>query len=219
MTTTLRFPRRLGYRFSSLLFAFAVIVGCSSGEQAGDDTTSVASADSAAAAEESAASVDSASTTSPDTAAATPAATGDSIYQRPAEITLTFSGDESYAGSYRAAGTSRACGPSTFGLPGQERRFSFEFPYEGDFEIVDVSFVAEDLPAGGSTTKYSLTVALRNKKGGRPPNLSIQTDRARADDSGTATLTVRGETAELHVTGKDHYGTLDMTVRCGKRAK
>lgn len=219
MTSTLRAPARvLSCVLSSL--AFAIVVGCSSGEQVGEDTAVTDTADAATATEEAgAASADTAPAAPQDTAAADAGNASDSVYHRPADITMSFSGDEMYAGSYRAMGTSRMCGTPKIGLPGEENSFSFEFPFEGDFEIVDVSFSAKELTPAKPTTNFALTVAVRNKKGGRPPNISIRAGQPRSEDSGSATLAVSGETAELHITGKDFYGTLDMTIRCGKKAK
>ena len=64
----------------------------------------------------------------------------DTISRRPVDIALTIGNSRTHAGTYRASGVSRGCGNMVLSMTGQEKAFSVELPYEGDFEIVDLSF-------------------------------------------------------------------------------
>jgi hypothetical protein len=156
-------------------------------------------------------------TAAPAAAQAEPAAAAqrDTISRRPVDIALTIGNSRTYAGSYRASGVSRGCGNMVLSMTGQEQAFNVEFPYEGDFEIVDLSFAADTLAAGAATDKYYLSVSLKTKDGGRPPSFVLRTNEPRFKETGKAKLAVNGGTAQLGVEGRNDLGeTLQMTVVC-----
>lgn len=156
-------------------------------------------------------------TAAPAAAQAEPAAAEqrDTISRRPVEIALTIGNSRTYAGSYRASGISRGCGNMVLSMTGQEKAFNVEFPYEGEFEIVDLSFAADTLAPGTETDKYYLSVSLKTKDGGRPPSFVLRTKEPRFKETGKATLAVNGGTAQLAVEGRNDLGeTLQMTVVC-----
>jgi hypothetical protein len=88
---------------------------------------------------------------------------------RPAAVSLSLSNSRMYEGDYHAAGRTRLCGNAMRAMNGKVNGFNFEFPIEGDFEIVDVAFGAEELPVGSTTSQYYLSVSVKAKRGGRPP--------------------------------------------------
>ena len=154
---------------------------------------------------------------SPAAAPAEPAAAEqrDTISRRLVDIALTIANSRTYAGSYRATGISRGCGNMVLSMTGQEKAFNVEFPYEGDFEIVDLSFAADTLAPGTETDKYYLSVSLKTKDGGRPPSFVLRTKEPRFKETGKAQLAVDGGTAQLTVSGSNDLGeTLKMTVVC-----
>ena len=156
-------------------------------------------------------------TAAPAAAQAEPAAAEqrDTISRRPVDIALTIGNSHTYAGSYRASGISRGCGNMVLSMTGQEKAFNVEFPYEGEFEIVDLSFAADTLAPGTETDKYYLSVSLKTKDGGRPPSFVLRTKEPRFKETGKATLAVNGGAAQLAVEGRNDLGeTLQLTVVC-----
>ena len=156
-------------------------------------------------------------TAAPAAAQAEPAAAEqrDTISRRPVDIALTIGNSRTYAGNYRASGISRGCGNMVLSMTGQEKAFNVEFPYEGEFEIVDLSFAADTLAPGTETDKYYLSVSLKTKDGGRPPSFVLPTKEPRFKETGKAQLAVDGGTAQLTVDGSNDLGeTLKMTVVC-----
>ena len=139
----------------------------------------------------------------------------DTISRRPVDIALSIGNSRTYAGSYRASGISRGCGNMVLSMTGQENAFNVEFPYEAEFEIVDLSFAADTLATGTETDKYYLSVSLKTKDGGRPPSFVLRTREPRFKETGKAQLAVDGGTAQLTVSGSNELGeTLKMTVVC-----
>ena len=124
----------------------------------------------------------------------------DTISRRPVDIALTIANSRTYTGSYRANGISRGCGNMVLTMTGQEKAFNVEFPYEGDFEIVDLSFAADTLAPGTETDKYYLSVSLKTKDGGRPPSFVLRTKEPRFKETGKAELgeEVQATPAFLH---------------------
>ena len=172
--------------------------------------------------------IDSAEEAPPDSAPEAPAAAPaeaapvtqppDTISRRPVDITLTIANAITYEGTYRASGISRGCGNMVLTMTGQEKAFNVEFPYEGDFEIVDLSFAADTLVPGTTTDKYYLAVSLKTKDGGRPPSFVLRTNEPRFKETGQAKLSVDGGTAQLTVEGRNALGaTLQMNVVCKPR--
>jgi hypothetical protein len=136
------------------------------------------------------------------------------------DIVLTMSNSKTYEGQYHASGLSRYCGTMTLGQPQRVKSFTVELPYEGEFVIRDLSFDAETLPSGSTTTSYYLSVSLTTSQGGKPAASVLRTRQPQFNERGTASLTVTGETARLKIDGMDDRGqTLDMTVVCGPKRK
>ena len=144
------------------------------------------------------------------------ASTADLGIDRPATINLDISGTPDSNGSYTSSGPARLCGDAQINLTGNIRAFNFEFPHDGDFEIVDVTFSADDLVAGSSTSSFHLDVTVHAKSGGEPPATVV--DTSNAGNSGSAQLSDSGGTTTLTVTGSDDIGqTLHMVATCGPK--
>ncbi len=131
-----------------------------------------------------------------------------------------MSNSRTYEGHYRAVGLSRFCGTMTLGQPERAKSFSVEFPYEGEFEIRALSFDAESLPSGSTTTNYYVSVSLTTSDGGKPAAIVHRTRKSEFNERGTASLMVTCETARLKIDGHDDRGqTLDLIVVCGPKRK
>ena len=104
----------------------------------------------------------------------------DDGHLRPADITLTLSGTHTNSdGTYASSGAARICGNAMINFTGDLHAFNFEWPYEGEHEIVDVAFGARELSPGTTTPLFSVNVDVHAKAGGEPP--SIVVDRQLAD--------------------------------------
>jgi len=135
---------------------------------------------------------------------------------RPATIHLDISATPDSDGSYTATGPAPLCGDAQINLTGNTRAFNFEFPHSGDFEIIDVTFGADDLVPGSSTSAFHLGVDVHAKAGGEPPGTIV--DTSNAGNGGTAQLSDSGGTTTLTVEGSDDIGqTLHLTATCGPR--
>ena len=139
----------------------------------------------------------------------------DPSLHRPAEITLEIAGREQYTGTYKATGTSRTCGPQPSMMGGPSDRFAVEFPYEGDFDVVDLSFQAEALRSGQNTDRFNMSVSVRTASGGRPPSFVVRAGRG---ESGSASLVREGDTYRLSAKGENSQGTFTLAVTCQPRA-
>ena len=138
---------------------------------------------------------------------------------RPATVSLSLSNSRTYEGDYQASGRARICGNAMRAMNGKVNGFNFEFPVEGDFEIVDVAFAAEELPAGSTTTQYYLSVGVKAKRGGRPPSFVLRTNQPQFHEVGRATRSEEGGTLRIVVEGVNDLGErLQMTAECGPRS-
>jgi hypothetical protein len=147
-----------------------------------------------------------------------PASTAiDDGVDRPASIHLDLSAtDTSSDGSYTSSGPARLCGDAEVNLTGNLRAFNFEFPHSGDYEIVDVTFGADDLVSGAATSSFHLGVTVHAKAGGEPPATIV--DTSNSGNSGTAQLSDSSGTTTLTVDGTDDIGqTIHMVATCGPR--
>lgn len=138
---------------------------------------------------------------------------------RPATITLVLSGTKTQSdGSYTSSGPARFCGDAVIHFTGNTRAFNFEFPATGDYEIGDVTFSADDLLPGSSTTVFHIGVNVTAKDGHEPPATVVDTALAGSDDTGSAQLSEAGGTTTLIVEGADEVGqSIHMTATCGRR--
>jgi hypothetical protein len=139
---------------------------------------------------------------------------------RPATVSLTLSGTTVQAdGTYTASGAARWCGDAVVNLTGNLRAFNFEFPLDGGGDqIGDVTFSAEDLLPGASTTSFHIGVNVKTADGHEPAATVVDTAQAGSDDSGSAQLAESAGTTTLTVVGADEIGqTIQMTATCGPR--
>ena len=144
-------------------------------------------------------------------------AQSDTGTDRPATIHLDLSGtDTDSDGGYTSSGPARLCGNGIAAELGNPRGFGFEFPHSGDYEIIDVTFAADDLVAGASTSTFRVDVTVHAKAGGEPPATVV--DTSHSGNSGTAQLADAGGTITLTVDGSDDIGqTIHMVATCGPR--
>jgi hypothetical protein len=123
-----------------------------------------------------------------------------------------------YDGEYHASERARACGNAMYAMNGKVNGFNFEFPVAGDQEIVDVSFSAEDLASGATTTAYYISVGVKAKIGGQPPSFVIRANQPQYRETGRATRADGGGITRLTVEGVNDRGErLQMQVECGPR--
>jgi hypothetical protein len=147
----------------------------------------------------------------------------DSTLLRPTEVTLTVSNDPHLDGVYRSSGTSIKCGLADYGFPHRMRSFAVEFPDDPSarpMEVAGVTFDADTLPGGSTTSSFYLSARLDTPKVGRPPALVVRAREPRYDEPGTATLVTAGGTDTLRIVGIATRGTkvrLEMTIVCRAR--
>ncbi len=135
---------------------------------------------------------------------------------RPAEISLVLADtmfDED--GSYAASGPATYCGNTAI-LLGNVRAFDFQFTPLGDGDIRDITFDADDLVPGSTTTSFYLSAGVRAPVGGLGPDTVVQPKNPGSGDSGTASLFEANGTSTLIVQGTNvDGGSMNMTVTCG----
>lgn len=138
---------------------------------------------------------------------------------RPTTLTLTVSGTTTGAdGSYSDSGTTRICGNAQLNLTGNTRGFDYSYPFDGEHQIEDVTFDAEDLLPGTSTTSFNVDVNVVASSGGHPPSIVIHPDDPSSGDTGSAQRTDAGGTTTVTVDAKNDAGeSIHMTVTCGPR--
>ena len=143
----------------------------------------------------------------------------DSGNGRPAQLMLVLSGTSTQSdGSYSASGPARLCGNGVYNLTGSLTAFNFEFPLDGDFEIKDVTFSAEDLLPGATNPTFHIGVNVRAKLGGEPPATVVHTDLPGSGDTGSAARSESNGTTTLTVQGTNDFGeTVSLTATCGPR--
>lgn len=135
---------------------------------------------------------------------------------RPAMITLVLSGTSDSDGSYTSNGPARFCGDADFHLTGSRRAFSFEFPWTGDYQIGDVTFGADDLVPGSSTSVFHIGVNVHTATGGEPPATVV--DTTLSGNTGSASVSDAGGTTTVTVDGSDDIGqTIHMMATCAPR--
>lgn len=146
------------------------------------------------------------------------AASQTSINQRKTTARVTITGSPKLRdGSYELTGTSGVCGeiPKEASLTGQAA-FVVEFPNDGspNDPINAISFGSGQLVGGVTKASvFRLQVNVRTANGGRPPAYVLNTDTPK--NTGQATLTVKGTTVTLRVTGQEVMGeTINLEVTC-----
>ena len=141
-----------------------------------------------------------------------------SINQRPTVARVQIAGSPKRRdGSFSLTGTSGVCGeiPKEASLSGRAI-FVVEFPNDGrpNDPISAISFGSHELVGGVTKASiFTLNVTVRTANGGQPPAYVLHTDRPK--NTGQATLTTKGNTVTLRVTGQEVMGeTIDLEVTC-----
>jgi hypothetical protein len=144
----------------------------------------------------------------------------DDGHGRPATIAMTLSGTHTDSdGGYTSSGAARFCGNAVYNLTGNLRAFNFEFPVEGEHEIIDITVGAADLTPGTQTPLFSVNTSVHAKLGGTPPAYVLHPDLPGSADKGTAQRSDSGGTTSLVVKGTNDFGeSIDLNVTCGPRA-
>lgn len=138
---------------------------------------------------------------------------------RSVQVSATVSGTTNgMDGSYEGAGLARACGNAALNLTGNKSSFNLYFPQDEAGAVDDVTFDADDLLAGASTTAFYINLNVTNATGHAPPALVIDTRETGSGDSGTAQRTSSGGSTTLTVNATSDFGeTLTLTATCGPR--
>lgn len=143
------------------------------------------------------------------------------IYQRPTIANVVIAGSKNlYDGTYVTSGTSGICGeiPKMASLTGEDV-FVIEFTGNAPSNaaaVLSMSFGSKELVRGVTKSPvFRLSVHVRTAKGGTPYAYVLNTDQ-KQPVSGQATLTYRGNTAVLQVSGTNEMKeTITLIVSCG----
>jgi hypothetical protein len=140
-----------------------------------------------------------------------------SVSNCPADVRVTFSDSRTYKGSYSSKATARTCGetnPLYFG----KKTFSFEFPEEAkDADAIqDVTFDSEELVGGRkSAAGFMVSVSVKTKEIGHPPDWVVDTTNQRDKASGSASLGGTDSETTLTVKATNSLGEkLELLVTC-----
>jgi hypothetical protein len=135
---------------------------------------------------------------------------------RPSTVTVTIAGNVSGAnGTHTATGLTRVCGNFQLNYAGNPNGFNYEFPYEGEHNPNDVSFAAENLLPGTSTSSFNVDIGITTDQ--ITPSI-IANPGGTAGDAGTATRTEAGGTTTLVIHATNNRSeTIDLTATCGPR--
>ena len=161
--------------------------------------------------------------TTPETTVAPPAGATDSTTSldtgtdRPTTVNVTLSTgiytNEYGDGTFTSAGTARQCGTDEFG----PRGFSFGFPkdIEQHHDVEDVTFGADELLPGTSTSSFSISVNIDPAVQGLRPATVLNPSNPQSGDSGTAQLSVVNGTRSLTVDAAGQGGvTIHLVAVC-----
>lgn len=115
-------------------------------------------------------------------------------------------------GSFTDSATARECG-NDFLYP---NGFGFGFPHDLDpHPIEDVTFSAQELVPGTTTTLFHIGVTISEEAGGAHPGTDLDTSDPQFGASGTAQLTVEGGSRHLVVQAADADGVeIHLTATC-----
>lgn len=134
----------------------------------------------------------------------------------PVTVNVVISGQNYFdsIGSYSATGQARVCGNFLASLDPTSRVFTFEFPLDGQHNPRDVTFSADDLVAGSSTSTFSVAATVVAAAGHEPP--AIVARPGGGDGSGEASLTDKDGTRTLVASATNDFGTtITLTAVCG----
>jgi hypothetical protein len=132
----------------------------------------------------------------------------DGEHLRPTSVTVTIQNDKLYSGTYTATGISTVCGKVTLGFPNRENAFTVEFPDEETPQVGSLSFDAESLRPGTSTSRFHLAVGVRIGERGAPPKYVVRADEPQFNEPGTASLIDEKGSTTLSVTGTAALGVV-----------
>ena len=115
----------------------------------------------------------------------------DSTMLRATTVTVFINQDPepSYNGVFRAQSISNKCGLADYGAPHRANSFAVRFPDDGTIPlaVTTVSFDADTLPAGATSTSFYLDVGIRVGQA-TPPSYIIRANESQYNEPGTATL-------------------------------
>ncbi len=113
---------------------------------------------------------------------------------------------------------SRVCGKLDLMMPHRANSFVIEFPDdEPNLEVTSLSFDADTLAAGATTSSFYLTVSIRTSTGGTPPAFVVRAKPPQFNEPGTAERIKRASQDSLSVAGLATKGTkveVEATVVC-----
>jgi hypothetical protein len=148
----------------------------------------------------------------------------DSTLQRPTAVTLTVSNDPHLSGVYRSSGVSTKCGLADYGFPHRMNSFAVEFPDDPSatpMEVSGVTFDADTLAGGATTSSFYLSVRLDTPRVGQPPALVVRAREPQYEEPGTVIrVTTAAGADSLRLVGTATRGTkvrLEMTIVCRPR--
>ena len=111
--------------------------------------------------------------------------------------------DEFATGNFTSAATARSCGSTVF-LPGG---FLFGFPHDIEHhDVEDVTFSADALQPGGSTSAFMISVNIDSPAIGHHPLTFLDTTDADSGAAGSAQVSVANGTRTLKVDAADKDG-------------
>ena len=135
----------------------------------------------------------------------------DSTTLRPTDVVVTIRNDPHYNGTYRARGMSRICGKLDLMMPHRVNSFVVEFPDdEPNLDVRALSFDADTLAPGSTTTSFYLSVGIRTAQGGTPPAFVVRAREPRFAEPGTA---IRAKVASRDSLTVDGIATTGTKVR------
>ena len=147
----------------------------------------------------------------------------DSTLLRPTEVTVRVSNDPRLTGAYRSSGVSTKCGLADYGYPHRAHSFAVEFPDDPSatpMEVAGVTFDADTLASGTTSSSFYLSIRLDTPRTGTPPALVVRAKEPRFDEPGTVTRTTADGTETLTIVGTATSGTkvrLEVTIVCRPR--
>jgi len=103
-------------------------------------------------------------------------------------VTLSGTGTFLLDGVYTATDKARICGLTSFDLYGNTDAFTFEFPSDQFLELNDISFRAEHLAPGTTTSAFHVSALIVKASGQSAPAFAFDTVVHADTDSGTATM-------------------------------